>query len=65
LYLNCLYVLALRAAGEEQQAQTVAEKINRYFWYQGDGNMLRHISHTFSTEAVETLDSLGASGGCR
>jgi len=59
LYVNCLYVLALRAAGEEQRAKTVAEKINRFFWYQGDGNMLRHISHTFSTEAVESLDSLG------
>jgi hypothetical protein len=59
LYLNCLYVLALRAAGENERAASVAENINRYFWYEGDGNMLRHISHTFSTESKEQQDSLG------
>jgi hypothetical protein len=59
LYLNCLYVLALRAAGEHQRARLVAEKINPYFWYEGDGNMLRHIAHTFSTESTEAQDSLG------
>jgi hypothetical protein len=37
----------------------VAEKVNQYFWYQGDGNMLRHISHTFSTESQGAQDSLG------
>ena len=59
LYLNCLYVLALRAAGQEERAKDVAEKINQYFWYEGDGNMLRHVSHTFSTESREEQDSLG------
>ncbi|MCC6390609.1 MAG: hypothetical protein IT167_08400 [Bryobacterales bacterium] len=68
LYLNCLYVLALRAAakvlaGESERltglAESVTEKINRWFWYPGDGNMLRHHSHTFSTESRRELDSLG------
>ena len=59
LYLNCLYVLALRAAGEHAHAATVAERINRYFWYEGDGNMLKHVSHTFSTESKQEQDSLG------
>jgi glycogen debranching enzyme len=59
LYLNCLYVLALRAAGQSERARRVAEKINQFFWYEGDGNMLRHISHTFSTESREQHDSLG------
>jgi hypothetical protein len=59
LYLNCLYVLALRAAGEHGHADHVATKINQFFWYEGDGNMLRHISHTFSTESTGILDSLG------
>jgi Alkaline and neutral invertase len=59
LYLNCLYVLALRAAGEHQHADLVAERINRFFWYCGDGDMLRHIAHTFSTESKQAQDSLG------
>ena len=59
LYLNCLYVFALRAAGQHERANQVAERINQYFWYQGDGNMLRHVSHTFSTESREQQDSLG------
>jgi hypothetical protein len=59
LYLNCLYVLALRAAGQQERAQAVAAKINQFFWYEGDGNMLRHISHTFSTESKQAQDSLG------
>lgn len=72
LYLNCLYVLALRAAARVAQdaepadsaawtrrAGLVAERINGYFWYRGDGNMLRHISHTFSTESKQDRDSLG------
>jgi hypothetical protein len=59
LYLNCLYVMALRAAGKHERARLVAEKVNQYFWYHGDGNMLRHIAHTFSTESKEAQDSLG------
>jgi hypothetical protein len=59
LYLNCLYVLALRAAGKHRHADCVAAKINKLFWYEGDGNMLRHISHTFSTESAGARDSLG------
>ncbi len=59
LYLNCLYVLALRAAARTVEAQLVADRINEFFWYRGDGDMLRHISHTFSTESKEQYDSLG------
>jgi hypothetical protein len=69
LYLNCLYVLALRAAAElfagdererlRRRAAAVSERINFYFWYEGDGNMARHVSHTFSTEGDPGHDSLG------
>ena len=72
LYLNCLYVLALRSAARllaESDRDTAArysaaaarasEAINAWFWYSGDGNMLRHISHTFSTESPPDRDSLG------
>ncbi len=59
LYLNCLYVLALRAAGETERAERVKAAINRYFWYEGDGRMLRHIAHSFSTESPQEQDSLG------
>lgn len=57
LYLNCLYALALKRAG--RPAQTVRDRINQYHWYRGDGDMRRHISHTFSTESPEAQDSLG------
>ena len=40
LYVNCLYVLALRAAGRSELASRVAEKINACFWYRGDSNVL-------------------------
>jgi hypothetical protein len=59
LYLNCLYVLALKAAGFPAAAQQVVERINRYFWYAGDGNMLPSVAHTFSTDTPEAQDSLG------
>jgi glycogen debranching enzyme len=69
LYLNCLYVLALRCAaglydGEEterlrRRAALVADRINTNFWYAGDRNILRHLSHTFSTEGTPPQDSLG------
>jgi hypothetical protein len=59
LYLNCLYVLALEAAGQFDRAERVRELINRFFWYCGDGNLLPHIRHTFSTESVEEQDALG------
>jgi len=71
LYLNCLYVIALRAAARQlalaapeesrrylRQADHVADRVNRLFWYRGDGDMLPHISHTFSTESQQH-DSLG------
>ena len=71
LYLNCVYILALRAAArllaasdraESERcllrAERVAEMVNAWFWYQGDGDMLRHISHSFST-ANYNVDSLG------
>jgi len=72
LYLNCLYVLALRAAarlfaGSDpaeserclRRAGHVSDQVNTWFWYRGDGDMLRHISHTFSTESAQQQDSLG------
>jgi glycogen debranching enzyme len=72
LYLNCLYVMALHAAVRvvasldraeskrySQRAVHVAEQVNRWFWYKGDADMLRHISHTFSTESKQDRDSLG------
>jgi glycogen debranching enzyme len=69
LYLNCLYVLALRCAaelfeGEEgdllrRRASLVSDRINSSFWYEGDGNVMRHLSQTFSTEGAPGSDSLG------
>jgi hypothetical protein len=69
LYLNCLYVMALRIAaplfaGDEAaryriRADHASAQINGWMWYRGDGNMLRHISHTFSTEGEPAHDSLG------
>ncbi len=66
LYLNCLYVLALRAAARitgdadlEARAGCVAARINEWMWYKGDGDLLPHISHTFSTESRKDRDSLG------
>lgn len=69
LYLNCLFVLALRSAAElfdpdererlRGRAAFVADRINAHFWYAGDGNMVRHISHTFSTEGTPLRDSMG------
>ena len=59
LYLNCLYVMALHAAGRGETADAAADRINQYCWYRGDGDMLRHISHTFSTESKQEQDSLG------
>jgi glycogen debranching enzyme len=69
LYLNCLYVLALRCAaelfqGDEgdrlcRQAALVTERINTYFWYRGDQDVRRHLAHTFSTEGSPLKDSMG------
>jgi glycogen debranching enzyme len=72
LYLNCLYVLTLRCAAklfaashpEESRryldrAGKAAAAINELFWYGGDGNLLPHNSHTFSTETPGVNDSLG------
>ncbi|HLH42638.1 MAG TPA: amylo-alpha-1,6-glucosidase [Bryobacteraceae bacterium] len=71
LCLNALYVIALRAAARQmaqeapqesegflRQAARVADQVNRLFWYRGDGCMLPHIAHTFSTEDLRR-DSLG------
>jgi glycogen debranching enzyme len=71
LYLNCLYVIALRAAAKQlaagelaesqrslRRAEQVADQVNKLFWYRGDGDMLPHIAHTFSTESRKH-DSLG------
>jgi hypothetical protein len=72
LYLNCVYVLALRTAAkvfaesdpEESErclsrAKNVARGINARFWYPGDADMLRHVSHTFSTSPASRKDSFG------
>jgi hypothetical protein len=69
LYLNCLYVLALRLAaqvvdGEERdrlllRAALVAERIDTFFWYAGDKAMARHFSLTYSTEGSPLTDSFG------
>ncbi len=69
LYLNCLYVLTLRCAaalvvGDEadrlrRHAGLVADRINTYFWYLGDGYMQRHMSQTYSTAGVPSQDSMG------
>jgi hypothetical protein len=69
LYLNCLYVIALRSAagifeGDEadrlrRRAELVADRINTYFWYLGDGDVQRHMSHTYSTEGSPLQDSMG------
>ena len=69
LYLNCLYVMALRRAAElfegdegnrlRRRAALVADQINAYFWYAGDGDTGRHISNTFSTQGTPLLDSMG------
>jgi hypothetical protein len=58
LYLNCLYSLALRLAGQEERAGRVSAAINRWFWYNGDPDLLRHVEHSFSTESLD-VDSLG------
>jgi len=69
LYLNCLYVMALRRAAElfevderdrlRKRADLAAGRINTYFWYSGDNNTERSISNSFSTEGSPLRDSLG------
>jgi glycogen debranching enzyme len=69
LYLNCLYVMALHRAAElfegnegdrlRRRAAFVADRINANFWYTGDKDTLRHISHTFSTVSAPLSDSMG------
>jgi glycogen debranching enzyme len=69
LYLNCLYVIALRRAAElydadegdrlRTRADSVMNRINTYFWYNGDNNTERPVSNSFSTEGSPSRDSLG------
>ena len=69
LYLNCLYVMALRRAAElfdgdeaealRRRAALVTDRINAYFWYTGERDTQRHISNSFSTEGTPLLDSMG------
>jgi glycogen debranching enzyme len=72
LYLNCLYLLALRAAAKlfessnpeehdhcSQRAAKLTERLNQMFWYRGNADMLPHFSHTFSTMDNPWQDSLG------
>ncbi|MBI4910099.1 MAG: glycogen debranching protein [Acidobacteria bacterium] len=72
LYVNCLYVMALRRAAEiasrnsdgvtaerySERAAVVKEQINQRLWYRGDGVMLRHVRDSFSTDNL-LHDSLG------
>ena len=72
LYVNCLYVLALRAVAKQlatsdraradryaERADAAKRKLNALFWYQGDGDLLPHVAHTFSTENRRDQDALG------
>jgi hypothetical protein len=73
LYLNCLYVLALRRAADlsdqsndaveaarlRARAEQVAGRINAFFWYRGDNDMQRHHAHSFSTVGTPLRDSMG------
>jgi GH15 family glucan-1,4-alpha-glucosidase len=68
LYVNCLHVMALEKAAEvadtrgaareaavyRDSADTVRSAINRILWYQGDGQLLRNIEHTFTTPGLQT-----------
>ena len=72
LYVNCLRVIALRqaallaeregkpaaAARYRAQADAASAAINGTLWYAGDGEMLRHFAHSFSTPDPGQ-DSLG------
>ena len=71
LYVNCLHVMALtraasiaEARGHQRQAfyrshaEEARSAINQHLWYAGDGQMIRHIAHSFSTPNPER-DSLG------
>ncbi len=72
LTLNCLYVIALKKMAEVEEARGhlrradfcrlravgVSNAINRLLWHPGDGETLRHITHSFSTPNVQH-DSLG------
>jgi hypothetical protein len=72
LYVNCVYVTALaraaamadargharQAARYRARAEVVRLAINRRLWYAGDGEMIRHIADSFSTENPDH-DSLG------
>jgi glycogen debranching enzyme len=72
LYLNCLYVAALRRAslaamneGDSARAaewwshaEKAAERINALFWYHGDGDLRPHLQHSFTTPNI-TADALG------
>jgi hypothetical protein len=74
LYLNSLYVAALRAgartaslhgnealAGEWlRRAAQVAVRVNEWFWYDGSGETIRHLQHSFTTPNPQA-DSLGRS----
>lgn len=71
LYVNCLHAIALSKAAAVADAQGAPREaaayrgrsdagrsaINRILWYHGDGQMLRHIEHTFSTPGSH--DTLG------
>jgi hypothetical protein len=72
LYVNCLHAMALdrgaalaEALGHvrvatryRERAGSTRDAINRRLWYAGDGEMVRHIADSFSTQNA-LHDSLG------
>jgi glycogen debranching enzyme len=72
LYVNCLHVMALRHAADvarrfgdqagaarySERAALVKDRINEALWYPGDGQMLRYMAPSFSTDNL-IRDSLG------
>jgi Alkaline and neutral invertase len=72
LYVNCLRVIALGKAAQlaereekpgaaaryRAQAEAARKAINGTLWYSGDGEMVRHVAHSFSTPDPRQ-DSLG------
>ena len=78
LYVNCLRVIALRQAAQlaeregkpaaaaryRAQADTASAAINGTLWYAGDGEMLRHVAHSFRHPIRGRIRS-GGGAGCR
>jgi glycogen debranching enzyme len=61
LTLRCAAALVVGDEADRlrRHAGLVADRINTYFWYLGDGYMQRHMSQTYSTAGVPSQDSMG------